>query len=212
MLKHYFRYISFLLVGIHISCAVAGSYEDFFVAVANDDEVTVNALLTRGFDPNTVGPQGQMPLYAALQKGSSKVAEALWHHPALQVDVANVNGETPLMMAALRGNLAWCQRLVKRGAAINRDGWSPVHYAASGPDPKVVAWLLEQGALAEAKSPNGSTPLMMAAGYGSEASVDVLLAKGADAAARNDLGMTAADFASRAGRERLAQRLTPPKR
>src|SRR6266487_6415157 len=91
MLKRYFRYVSFLFVGIHISCAMAGSYEDFFVAVANDDEVTVNALLTRGFDPNTVGPQGQMPLYAALQKGSSKVAEALWHHPALQVDVANVN-------------------------------------------------------------------------------------------------------------------------
>jgi len=209
MLKHCFRYASCLFVAIGFSVAIAGSYEDFFVAVANDDDVTVRALLQRGFDPNTVGPQGQMPLYAALQKGSPKVAEALWGHPALQFDAANLHGETPLMMAALRGNLAWCRRLAERGAAINREGWAPLHYAASGPDPSVVGWLLEHGAALEAKSPNGSTPLMMAAGYGNEASVDMLLAKGADRAARNDQGLTAADFASRAGRERLAQRLAP---
>jgi len=40
------------------------------------------------------------------------------------------------MMAALRGSLEWTQRLIERGAAINRDGWTPLHYAASGPEPK----------------------------------------------------------------------------
>ena len=105
---------------------MAGSYEDFFVAVANDDARTVQALLVRGFDPNTVGPRGQVPLYAALQAGSLKVADALWQHPSLQIDAANATGETPLMMAALRGQLDWCQRLVARGAPVDRNGWTPL--------------------------------------------------------------------------------------
>ena len=67
--------------------------------------------------------------------------------------------------------------------------------------------LLDKGAALEAESPNGSTPLMMAAGYGAEASVDLLLARGADPRRRNDLQLTAADFARRAQREALAARL-----
>src|SRR5262245_42624003 len=112
LLKYLVRFILYLAVAIGVSCARAGSYEDFFIAVANDDEATVSTLLARGFDPNTVGPQRQMPLHAALHEQSLKVAEALWRHPGLQIDAANFNGETPLMLAALRGELGWCQRLV----------------------------------------------------------------------------------------------------
>jgi len=208
LFKQYLRKLAFLIAALWFSSAMAGSYEDFFVAVANDDARTVQALLGRGFDPNTVGPRGQVPLYAALQAGSLKVADALWQHPSLQIDAANATGETPLMMAALRGQLDWCQRLVARGAPVDRNGWTPLHYAASGPRTQVVAWLLDRGAALDGRSPNGSTPLMMAAGYGAEASVELLLARGADRKLRNDLGLTAADFAQRAGREALAKRLS----
>ena len=211
MLKQCLKRLLLLFVVLGFSAAKAGSYEDFFVAVANDDAPSVQALLARGFDPNTVGPRGQVPLYAALQAGSLKVADALWQHPALQLDAANATGETPLMMAALRGQLAWCQRLIGRGVPVDRKGWAPLHYAASGPEPRVVAWLLERGAALEGRSPNGSTALMMAAGYGSEASVELLLTRGADPKLRNDLGLTAADFAHRAGRETLAKRLAQPR-
>ena len=51
----------------------AGSYEDFFVAVVRDDPGTINALLQRGFDPNTRDPKGQVGLTLALQNGSFKV-------------------------------------------------------------------------------------------------------------------------------------------
>lgn len=212
MFKHFLKKAFLVSVTIWFSSAMAGSYEDFFVAVSNDDATTVRSLLVRGFDPNTVGPRGEVPLYAALQAGSLKAAEALWQHPGLQVDAANVNGETPLMMAALRGQLQWCERLVGRGAPVNRSGWTPLHYAASGPEAQaVVSWLLGQGARIDARSPNGSTPLMMAAGYGPEAAVDVLLTHGADTKLSNDVGLTAADFAKRAGREKLAQRLSQPR-
>jgi len=48
---------------------------------------------------------------------------------------------------------------------------------------------------------------MMAAQYGAEESVTLLLAQRADARVRNERGLNAADFARLAGREKLAQRL-----
>jgi hypothetical protein len=93
---------------------------------------------------------------------------------------------------------------------VNKPGWSPLHYAATGPDPKIVELLLDRGAVVDADSPNRSTPLMMAARYGKEGSVKLLLARGADPKRTNDLNQTAADFARSAGRESLAAQLATP--
>jgi ankyrin repeat protein len=175
--------------------------------VNRDDGRTVRQLIERGFDPNSRDPKGQAALHLALRDGSLVVAEALWASPALDVSALNANGESPLMMAALRGNLAWAQRLLERGAQVQKDGWSPIHYAATGPEPKLVALLLDKGAPIDAESPNRSTPLMMASRYGAEASVDLLLARGADARRRNDLNLSAVDFARQAGRDFLVERL-----
>ena len=71
----------------------------------------------------------------------------------------------------------------------------------------MLTLLLDHGAAIDALSPNGSTPIMMAASYGPEASVELLVARGADLKRKNDLGLTASDFAARAGRQSLADRL-----
>jgi ankyrin repeat protein len=207
-----FRYVIYLVVVFALSSAKAGAYEDWFRAIETDNASAVTRLMQAGFDPNTRNPQGQVGLYLALQTGGPKVADALWAHPALEVDTANAQGETPLMMAALKGRLDWARRLLERGAKPNREGWSPLHYAATGPEPKVVELLLARGAMLEARSPNGSTPLMMAARYGSEASVELLLARGADARVRNEQGLDAAAFARAEGRDKLAARLAGPQR
>jgi uncharacterized protein len=65
----------------------------------------------------------------------------------------------------------------------------------------IMKQLLESYAFIDAQSPNGSTPLMMAAMYGSSAAVQLLLDEGADTAMKNQLGMTALDFAQRANRQ-----------
>jgi ankyrin repeat protein len=187
--------------------AHAGTYEDFFKAVSLDDASTVERLLQRGFDPNSVDEAGQGALFLAMREGAFKVATTLLKSPGLKVDQPNSAGETALMMAALRGHEDWLPQLVAQGAGIEREGWTPLHYAATGPQPATVAWLLERGARVDTRSPNGTTPLMMAARYGSEESVDLLLRRGADPKLRNQLNLTAADFARLAARDRLAQRL-----
>jgi hypothetical protein len=192
------------------SSARSGSYEDFFRAVALDDARTVSRLVERGFDANWPAPDGQVALYLAMRDGSLQVAQALLAAPGLDVDLANIRGETPLMMAAIKGRLEWAQRLVQMGAAIRRPGWTPLHYAASAADQaqhQVAAFLLERGAEVDALAPNDTTPLMLAAGYGSEDTIRILLARGADITRRNARGLSAADFARYAGRDRLAQAL-----
>jgi ankyrin repeat protein len=187
--------------------AQAGAYEDFFKAIAIDDPAGVQTLLQRGFDPNSRDEKGQLPLFLSLREGSMKVAAVLLQSPQLQVDLANDSGETALMMAALKGHAEWVPRLVERGAKIDRSGWTPLHYAATGPQSSIVAWLLDKGATVDSRSPNGTTPLMMAARYGSEDSVKLLLARKADPRLRNEKSLTAGDFARLAGRDKLGEQL-----
>lgn len=199
----YFRIVLYLIAVLGFSDARSDAGVDFFRAVNTDNASTVQALLQQGFDPNTLNPAGQTPLYLAIKDESPKVVALLLASPQLKPDLANAAGETPLMMAALRGQLEWTQQLAALGAKLNREGWTPLHYAATGPNPKVVAFLLDQGAAINAIAPNGSSALMMAARYGPEDTVRLLLARGADKRVRNSLNQTALDLARKADRDYL---------
>ncbi len=190
-----------------VAQAQAGSYEDFFAAVQRDDAGAVESLLRRGFDPNTIDVKGNPALSAALQVDALRVAAALIRAQKTDVNLRNTHKETPLMFAALRGQPDMVRALIARDADINHPGWTPLHYAASGTSKyqsEIIALLLEQSAYIDAASPNGTTPLMMAAQYGTDESVTLLLREGADASLRNQLRLSAVDFALRAERKELA--------
>ena len=206
-MRNDFKKLIYLIVASGVSTAMAGSYEDFFLAVNRDDGDTVASLVQRGFDPNSRDPQGQTALHLALRDQSARTAIALWRSTDLDVNALNGAGETPLMLAALKGELDWAQRLLTRGARLHQEGWSPVHYAATGPEVKLLQLLVERGAPLDARSPNGTTPLMMAARYGTIDGVTYLLARGANTSLKNDLGLDAADFAKAGGKEMLVARL-----
>jgi hypothetical protein len=186
-------------VALSFSFAHAGAYEDFFKALELDDGRTITQLLRRGFDVNSPSESGQTPLFLALRNGAHQAVAALLTAPDLKVDQVNQADETALMMAALRGHLDWCKRLVERGAAVNREGWTPLHYAATGPNPQVTAFLLEKGAQVDAPSPNGTTPLMMAARMKQPQAVRLLVELGADPTMRNQAGLDASAYLERAG-------------
>ncbi|MCM2250855.1 MAG: ankyrin repeat domain-containing protein, partial [Ramlibacter sp.] len=101
-------------------------------------------------------------------------------------------------------HLEMVKKLIKRDADVNKPGWTPLHYAATAGHLAIMELLLEQHAFIDAESPNGTTPLMMAAHYGTPAAVKLLLDAGADTAMRNQLGLSAIDFAHRAGRQEAA--------
>lgn len=194
-MKFYLKYFLQAIVFIHISVASAGSYDDFFLAVDKDHAGIVSGLLMRGFDPNTRDPKGEHPLVLAVRTPSFQVVDVLLSNPATQIDIRTAQDETPLMLAALKGYTEICQKLIARGADVNKPGWSPLHYAATGGHILVIRMLLDQYAYIDAASPNGSTPLMMAARYGSASAVKLLLEAGADPLLKNDLGLSAIDFA-----------------
>ena len=155
-MRHCLRLLLQIIIAIGFCSAQAGPKNDFFKAVEIDAPHVVKDLLAQGFDPNERDDQGQVGLFQALRLESRQVVAVLLAHPKTEIDAVNANGETPVMMAALRGNLAVTRELLDRGARVTREGWTPLHYAASGPEPKVIALLLDRGAPIDARSPNGT--------------------------------------------------------
>ena len=202
----FFARISVFLVWLAAhGLAQAGSYDDFFVAMRQGDMYTVKSLLQRGFDPNTLAPNGDPAIVFAIRSDALPIAEALIQAPKIRVEARTLQDESALMLAALKGHLAICQALVAHDADINKPGWTPLHYAATGGHLEVMRWLLDNHAYIDASSPNGTTPLMMAAMYGTNDGVQLLLEAGADPQIKNDKGLNAVDFAKQIQRDAAAK-------
>ena len=194
-MKQYFKYVVYLYVLIGFSVSHAGSYDDFFKAIAFDQVQDVQKLLKRGFDPNSPNEKGVPALLVALQSGAYKTAVLLAQEPQTRVEVSNPNNESALMLAAINNQMEVATLLINRGAEVNRKGWTPLHYAATRGHIAMMRLLLENSAYIDAESPNGTTPLMMAAYYAPPLAVKLLLEEGADPTLRNQAKATALDMA-----------------
>lgn len=190
----YFKYLLYLYVFIGYSLSNAGAYDDFFKAIEFDRAEQVQQLLERGFDPNSPNPKGQPALMVAMQLSSNKVVDLLVNWPTTNLSIKNPQGETPLMLAALSNKLPLAKLLILRGADVNQAGWAPLHYAATKGHIEMMRLMIDNSAYLDAESPNGTTPLMMAAHYGTPMAVKLLLEEGADPRIKNKLGLSAWDF------------------
>ena len=204
-MMYFIRYYLYLVVLVGYSCTFAGSYDDFFSAIKKDDAATMKMLLDRGFDPNTVNPSGEHGLIVAVREPSLKVISVLLGSSKVNVEPRTEQDESPLMLAALKGLTDLCRQLIALGADVNKPGWTPLHYAATNGHLTTMELLLEAHAYIDATSPNGTTPLMMAAHYGTPAAVKLLLEGGADPGLKNEQGLSAIDFAQRASRVDAAE-------
>ncbi len=203
------------LVATFALCGAAWAADDavsFFRAVRRDSDLAVAEMLQKGTDPNIQNEKGNTGLHIAFLEGMPRAAGVLLKAPNLDANRLNKVGESPLMMAALKGQVDAARTLIERGAAINKSGWTPLHYAATSGNIDIMNMLLDKGAQPDARSPNGTTPLMMAARYGSTQAVQLLLQKGADPKLANEQKLTALDFARQGQRpdatkilEKLAQ-------
>jgi ankyrin repeat protein len=192
--------------------ATGAEIAEFFRSVQTDDAATVKKMLGTVIQPGQINPVGGEPaLVLATREGAMNVLDALLAYPGINVDAAALNGNTALMMAAYKGNMPAVQALLAKGAAVNRAGWTPLHYAAASGDDAITRLLLERGARVDAVSPVKSgayTPLMMAAREGHDSTALLLLEHGANPKLTNSEGLTAVQLAQRAGKDHVASAIS----
>ena len=175
--------------------------DSFLRDVKFNDVKAVKKALASGMSPNAMDDKGNSALTIAITEKSLDVAKLLIDTPSIDLERPNLAGETPVMLAAFTGSEELVKYLVeKRQVEINKPGWSALHYAATGGHADIIQLLLDQSAYIDAESPNGSTPLMMAARYGNLKSVQLLIDEGADVLIKNQLGLNALDFAKQGNR------------
>ena len=131
----------------------------------------------------------------AVRSEAPKTVAFLLKQPGIQLDATNTADETALMLAANANDLASANLLIEAGASVNRPNWTPLHYAASKGHTEMMRLLIENDAYIDAESPNGTTPLMMAAYYATPKAVKLMLEEGADPTLQNKDGQTALDMA-----------------
>ena len=190
-----FKILIYLYVFIGFSFSKAGAFEDFFKAIVFDQVPVVGNLIYRGMDPNTPTEKGEPALVFAVRSGAPKTVAFLLKQPGIQLDATNTADETALMLAANANDLASANLLIEAGASVNRPNWTPLHYAASKGHTEMMRILIENDAYIDAESPNGTTPLMMAAYYATPKAVKLMLEEGADPTLQNKDGQTALDMA-----------------
>ncbi|HVE08244.1 MAG TPA: ankyrin repeat domain-containing protein [Paraburkholderia sp.] len=175
--------------------AQAAPADTMIKAVKFDDVKEVKKQLGNGMDPNMTDNQGIPLIVIAAREKSDQVAALLANDPKTNLEIEDKAGENAMMMAALNGDVDLVKLLISKDAEVNKKGWAPLHYAATNGHDDVVQLLLDHSAYIDAGSPNGTTPLMMAARGGHVSTVKLLLDNGADLTVKNQIGLTALDFA-----------------
>ena len=183
----------------------------FSWAVEGGDLTKVKGWLDEGLDPEFQGKPLGSGLMIAAWNGNIEMM-ALFVERGANPRRANANGEQPLQLAAWNGHLDAVKWLLDHGAALNREGkqWGALHYAVFNGHQALVNYLIERGAEVNAPSPNGSTPLLLAAREGREDLTKVLLESGADRRAQNDWGDTALTMAMRYDHYQLGKMISSP--
>src|SRR5579872_982187 len=175
---------------------------------------TVKLLLQKGAEVNVVDNGGFTPLNAAANIDNSAIAKLLIEKGAnLEAKTSIGQVGTALMGAAHNGNLELTRLLLSHHADLNAisaesDGnvkngpvlvgnLAALHFAVANGNAEEVKLLLDAGAAVDTRDVRGMTPLMLAVST-DRPNVDVvkmLLAKGADASIRSNIGESTIDWA-----------------
>uniref|UniRef100_A0A7M4FAS5 Ankyrin repeat and sterile alpha motif domain containing 6 n=1 Tax=Crocodylus porosus TaxID=8502 RepID=A0A7M4FAS5_CROPO len=111
--------------------------------------------------PQTDKEKKQPDVFHALKMGNFQLVREIADEDPNQVNITNSDGASPLMIAAVTGQLTLVQLLVERNADIDRQdnvhGWTALMQATYHGNKEVVKYLLNQGADVNLRAKNGYT-------------------------------------------------------
>lgn len=203
-----FTLLTCFLMSVSVAAQTQDQVDRMTKAVQFDDLAEVKKLIAAGVSPNLLVKGGNPLTVFAVREKSKQTLDYLIGLKGVDVDHPNLSGETVLMMASLYGMLPEVKVLVdKRGAEINKSGWTPLHYSCTEGHLAVADYLLSKGAKVDALSESDTTPLMMAVRSGNIRLVRLLLDRGADLQIRNHQGFSAIDVAELFNQEEISKGL-----
>jgi len=164
-------------------------------AAIKGDTAAAKELLERGTNPNTKDPDGRTPLTEAAYYGYTEIATLLLEHGA-DVFARKVHGETAYEMAAGHQEIA---QMIKREVNLLD--------ACSKSDLKLAKELLDQGAHANVRDPDGRTPLTEAVWNRNVELVNLLLERGANPNTKKNDGASPLSIAQGKGYKEVAELL-----
>ncbi|KAL2096857.1 hypothetical protein ACEWY4_006064 [Coilia grayii] len=144
--------------------------------------------------------------------GQKKLGSSSTSRQKDKVNKRNERGETPLHMAAIRGDVAQVRQLISLGADVNvKDfaGWTPLHEACNLGYYDVAKVLISAGAEVNTQGLDDDTPLHDASSSGHKDIVKLLLRHGGNAFQANKLGERPVDVADSQELEQLLKGEVP---
>lgn len=176
----------------------------FMIAAANGYLDILKMLADNGANPHVLDKKGRSALFYAIQNKNSRIVHHLVNSCLLDVNIQDVDGITPLMLASQINDCESVDVLIRRGADISlcdRLGRNALHHAVEQQSDGVVSRLLRAGVNPNQQDHNGNTPLMIAITKRNRRLVTAILQGGGDPYIRNHEGKDAFAIAKECGVE-----------
>uniref|UniRef100_A0A3B3ZJD0 SAM domain-containing protein n=1 Tax=Periophthalmus magnuspinnatus TaxID=409849 RepID=A0A3B3ZJD0_9GOBI len=111
--------------------------------------------------PQTDDERRRPDVFSALKLGNSQLVKEILEEDPAQVNSSNQEGASPLMIAAVSGQLEVVQLMVEKKADIDKQdgvhGWTALMQATYHGNKDIVKYLLSQGADVNLRAKNGYT-------------------------------------------------------
>ncbi|XP_027695128.1 ankyrin repeat and SAM domain-containing protein 6-like [Vombatus ursinus] len=111
--------------------------------------------------PKTDEEKRRPDIFHALKMGNFQLVKEIVDEDPNQVNIINGDGASPLMLAAVTGQLSLVQLLVERNADVDKQdnvhGWTALMQATYHGNKEVVKYLLNQGTDVTLRAKNGYT-------------------------------------------------------
>lgn len=199
-----------LAAGADVNSRTFDGLTPLALAVRNGHLATARVLLSAGADVKARTVAGKTPLALAASEGHLEAVKLLVERGS-DVEARDLEAATPLIEAARGGRPDVVKFLLDKGARISARSNKPLDNelmrAALLDDLPRVKELLELGAVIDAESDAGDTPLVLAVGLGHSKLIRFLIQKAANVNFRTRGHTTPLLLASRSGRTPVVKAL-----